>query len=92
MGNSKQPESKADPKNDDLTKSLLSEVLASTREPIGSSDVFADSFDAPPPQTCKPRASKMEYSDPGPDLSWVLPSYLIAVAGTALAAALFLLA
>ena len=92
MRDSKRPESRSDPKNDDLTKSLVAEFLASTREPIGSSRLFNDPFDAPPPQGSKSRGSKMEYPIPRRDLSWVLLIYLIAVTGAIVAVALSLLA
>jgi hypothetical protein len=72
-------------------KSLVAEFLASTRGPIGSSDLFNDLFDAPPRQTSKSRGSKMKYSTPRRDLFWVLLIYLIAFAGAIVAAAVFLL-
>jgi|SoiMethySBSTD1v2_1073268.scaffolds.fasta_scaffold03907_18 hypothetical protein len=70
----------------------MAEFLASTREPIGSSGLFNDPFDASLSQASKRRASKMEPSDPRRDLSWLLLVYLIAAIGAIVAVALFLLA
>jgi hypothetical protein len=84
------PKGGAESKSEADVKSLMAEFLASTREPIGSSGLFRDPFDASPSQASKRRASKMEYSDPKRDLSWLLLVYLIAVTGAMVAVALFL--
>lgn len=91
MDGSNPPDSRSDPKNDDLTKSLTAEFSASTWTPIGSSSRFDDSFDAP--LASKPRRSVKEHSEARRDLLWLLHICLITITVDVVAAAtLFLMA
>jgi hypothetical protein len=92
VGRAEHPKGEAESKSEADVKSLMAEFLASTREPIGSSDLFRDPFDASPPHASKRRESKMDASDPRRDLSWLLLVYLIAVTGAIVAIAFSLLA
>ena len=86
MEESERPGKCADPKHDDLMKSLMDEFLASTRNPVGSTDLFAHLSDDAP--THKRREDQKE-SGEGLDLLWVFAICASAICSLAIAVAFF---
>ena len=88
VANSSRPANRADPSEDDLTRSLMEEYLSATRDPIGASDLFKSSAD--PPNIPK---NKRDYapSDSENDLAWILILYLFGVIGSLFVAGVWFL-
>jgi hypothetical protein len=85
--NSNRQAHRADPREDDLTRSLMEEYLSSTRDPIGASDLFKSSADPPNIRENRPDHAPSELEN---DLAWILVLYLFGVIGSLIVAGVWL--
>lgn len=83
VAKSSRPRSRAESSDDDLTRSLMEELLSSTRKSIGASDLFRNTADPPHVRedNFQPQAN-----DTKKDLAWMLVLYLLGVIGSMIVA------